>query len=115
MKLLEESEFKYRAGVVGLLCTLLCADNELEKASQLFTEVYDHYKDDEVSWEIYKEGHCYNLLCKFILNNILKKLLFSFVVKANILVIVIDESSFWLVLYERGLCNEFGGVRGGVS
>lgn len=58
MKLLEESEFKYRAGVVGLLCTLLCADNELEKASQLFTEVYDHYKDDEVSWEIYKEGHC---------------------------------------------------------
>ncbi|CAB3228049.1 unnamed protein product [Arctia plantaginis] len=47
VKLLEESEFKYRAGVVGLLCTLLCADNDFEKASQLFTDVYDHYKDDE--------------------------------------------------------------------
>ncbi|KAJ8732278.1 hypothetical protein PYW08_015008 [Mythimna loreyi] len=47
VKLLEESEFKYRPAVIGVLCTLLCADNELEKASQLFTDVYEHYKNDE--------------------------------------------------------------------
>ncbi|CAH0627393.1 unnamed protein product [Chrysodeixis includens] len=47
VKLLEESEFKYRPGVVGVLCTLLSADNEYEKASNLFTDVYEHYKDDE--------------------------------------------------------------------
>ncbi|CAK1603846.1 unnamed protein product [Parnassius mnemosyne] len=47
IKLLEESEFKFRPGVIGVLCTLLCADNEFEKASKMFTEVYEHYKDDE--------------------------------------------------------------------
>ncbi|KAG6461098.1 hypothetical protein O3G_MSEX012419 [Manduca sexta] len=47
VKLLEESEFKYRPGVVGVLCTLLSADNELGRASQLFTDVYEHYKKDE--------------------------------------------------------------------
>ncbi|XP_063620945.1 signal recognition particle subunit SRP72 [Cydia splendana] len=47
VKLLEESEYKYRPGVVGVLATLLCADNELEKASQLFKDVYEHYKNDE--------------------------------------------------------------------
>ncbi|KAL0840689.1 hypothetical protein ABMA28_015882 [Loxostege sticticalis] len=46
VKLLEESEYKYRAGVVGALCTLLSADNEYEKASQLFHDVYQHYKND---------------------------------------------------------------------
>lgn len=50
VKLLEESEFKYRAGVVGALCTLLSADGEYTKASQLFHDVYQHYKNDnEVS------------------------------------------------------------------
>lgn len=49
VKLLEESEFKYKPGIIGLLCTLLTADNEYEKASELFTDVYEHYKDsDEV-------------------------------------------------------------------
>lgn len=48
IKLLEESEFKYKPAVIGVLCTLLCADNEYEKASQLFTEVYERYKKDEV-------------------------------------------------------------------
>lgn len=47
MKLLEESEFKYRPGVVGLLCTLLTADNEHERVSRLFTDVYEHYKNDK--------------------------------------------------------------------
>ncbi|XP_045493552.1 signal recognition particle subunit SRP72 [Colias croceus] len=47
VKLLEESEFKYRPAVIGVLCTLLTADNEYEKASKLFTEVYEHYKNDE--------------------------------------------------------------------
>ncbi|CAG9785244.1 unnamed protein product [Diatraea saccharalis] len=47
VKLLEESEFKYRPGVIGLLCTLLSADGELEKASKLFHDVYEHYKDDK--------------------------------------------------------------------
>ncbi|PZC83892.1 hypothetical protein B5X24_HaOG206641 [Helicoverpa armigera] len=47
VKLLEESEYKYRPGVIGVLCTLLCADNEYEKASQLFTDVYKHYDNDE--------------------------------------------------------------------
>ncbi|XP_026328538.1 signal recognition particle subunit SRP72 [Hyposmocoma kahamanoa] len=47
IKLLEESEFKYKPAVIGVLCTLLCADNEYEKASRLFTEVYEHYKKDE--------------------------------------------------------------------
>ncbi|XP_063531876.1 signal recognition particle subunit SRP72 [Cydia strobilella] len=47
VKLLEESEYKYRPGVVGVLTTLLCADNELEKASRLFQDVYEHYKNDE--------------------------------------------------------------------
>ncbi|VVD04130.1 unnamed protein product [Leptidea sinapis] len=47
IKLLEESEYKYRPGVIGVLCTLLTADNEHERASRLFTEVYQHYKNDE--------------------------------------------------------------------
>ncbi|CAH2232448.1 jg19381 [Pararge aegeria aegeria] len=46
VKLLEESEFKYRPAIVGLLCTLLTADNDYEKASKLFIDVYEHYKDD---------------------------------------------------------------------
>ncbi|XP_026485848.2 signal recognition particle subunit SRP72 [Vanessa tameamea] len=46
VKLLEESEYKYRPGIIGLLCTLLTADNEYEKASKLFSDVYEHYKDD---------------------------------------------------------------------
>lgn len=48
VKLLEESEYKYKPAVVGVLCTLMCADNDLQRASQLFTDVYEHYKDDEV-------------------------------------------------------------------
>ncbi|CAH2107685.1 unnamed protein product [Euphydryas editha] len=47
IKLLEESEYKYKPGVVGLLCTLLTADNEYEKASKLFTDVYEYYKDND--------------------------------------------------------------------
>ncbi|CAH1644088.1 unnamed protein product [Spodoptera littoralis] len=47
VKLLEESEFKYRPGVIGVLCTLLSADNEYEKASQMFSDVYEHYKNDD--------------------------------------------------------------------
>ncbi|XP_049865710.1 signal recognition particle subunit SRP72 [Pectinophora gossypiella] len=47
VKLLEESEFKYRAGVLGALVTLLSADGEYQRASQLFTDVYQHYKNDE--------------------------------------------------------------------
>ncbi|XP_048485172.1 signal recognition particle subunit SRP72 [Plutella xylostella] len=50
VKLLEESEFKYRPAVISVLCTLLCADNEYEKASQLFKDVYNHYKNDEVKF-----------------------------------------------------------------
>ncbi|GBP82600.1 Signal recognition particle subunit SRP72, partial [Eumeta japonica] len=49
IKLLEDSVYKYRPGVIGLLCTLLCADNEYERASQLFKDVYDHYKNDQAS------------------------------------------------------------------
>ncbi|CAH0699705.1 unnamed protein product [Spodoptera exigua] len=47
VKLLEESEYKYRPGVIGALCTLLSADNEYEKASQMFSDVYEHYKNDD--------------------------------------------------------------------
>lgn len=47
IKLLEESEFKYRAGVIGVLCTLFSAENEIERASDLFTDVYEHYKNDK--------------------------------------------------------------------
>ncbi|CAK1553451.1 unnamed protein product [Leptosia nina] len=47
VKLLEESEFKFRPAVIGVLCTLLTADNEYEKASKLFTEVYEHFKNDD--------------------------------------------------------------------
>ncbi|XP_052751250.1 signal recognition particle subunit SRP72 [Galleria mellonella] len=47
VKLLEESEFKYRPGVIGVLCTLLSADGEYQKVSQMFTDVYEHYKNDE--------------------------------------------------------------------
>ncbi|CAH0727986.1 unnamed protein product, partial [Brenthis ino] len=47
VKLLEESEFKFRPGVIGLLCTLLTADNEYEKASKLFLDAYEHYKNDD--------------------------------------------------------------------
>ncbi|CAH2991994.1 unnamed protein product [Chilo suppressalis] len=55
VKLLEESEFKYRAGVVGLLCTLLSAEGELEKASKLFHDVYEHYKDDKEALGVLRE------------------------------------------------------------
>ncbi|KOB68347.1 Signal recognition particle subunit SRP72 [Operophtera brumata] len=51
VKLLEESEYKYRPGVVGALCTLLAADNEHERASLLFLDVYEHYKNDEILLE----------------------------------------------------------------
>ncbi|XP_045521419.1 signal recognition particle subunit SRP72 [Pieris brassicae] len=47
VKLLEESAFKFRPAVIGVLCTLLTADNDYEKASKLFTEVYEHYKNDD--------------------------------------------------------------------
>ncbi|CAF4755791.1 unnamed protein product [Pieris macdunnoughi] len=47
VKLLEESAFKFRPAVIGVLCTLLTADNEYEKASKLFNEVYEHYKNDD--------------------------------------------------------------------
>ncbi|XP_053602783.1 signal recognition particle subunit SRP72 isoform X2 [Plodia interpunctella] len=47
VKLLEESEYKYRAGVIGVLCTLLCADGETEIASNLMKDVYNYYKDDK--------------------------------------------------------------------
>ncbi|CAG9560178.1 unnamed protein product [Danaus chrysippus] len=47
VKLLEDSEFKYKPAVIGLLYTLLAADNEYEKASQMFTDVYEHYKNDD--------------------------------------------------------------------
>ncbi|XP_072940533.1 signal recognition particle subunit SRP72 [Epargyreus clarus] len=64
VKLLEESEYKYRPAVIGLLNTLLSADNEYEKASQLFTDVYEHYKDDEqklsslrLVWRAAAEAH----------------------------------------------------------
>ncbi|XP_045534188.1 signal recognition particle subunit SRP72 [Papilio machaon] len=46
IKLLEESEFKYRPGVVGALATLYCADGDYERASQMFLDVYQHYKND---------------------------------------------------------------------
>ncbi|XP_041976354.1 signal recognition particle subunit SRP72 [Aricia agestis] len=49
VKLLEESEYKYRPAIVGLLYTLLCADSEYERASDMFHEVYEHYKKDEES------------------------------------------------------------------
>lgn len=57
MKLLEESEYKYRPGVMGVLCTLLSADNEYEKASQMFSDVYEHYKNDD---EVRKITYTYN-------------------------------------------------------
>ncbi|KAJ2947147.1 hypothetical protein O0L34_g16504 [Tuta absoluta] len=63
VKLLEESSFKYRPGVVGALVTLLSADNDLDRASKLFTEVYDHYKKDErftslrALWRAAAEAH----------------------------------------------------------
>ncbi|XP_013184409.1 signal recognition particle subunit SRP72 [Amyelois transitella] len=47
VKLLEESEYKYRAGVIGVLCTLLCADGETERASNMMKDVYNYYKDDK--------------------------------------------------------------------
>ncbi|XP_052738506.1 signal recognition particle subunit SRP72 [Bicyclus anynana] len=46
VKLLEESEYRYRPAVVGLLCTVLTADNDCEKASRMFIDVYEHYKND---------------------------------------------------------------------
>ncbi|XP_059061425.1 signal recognition particle subunit SRP72 [Achroia grisella] len=47
VKLLDESEYKYRPGVIGVLCTLLSADGEYKRVSEMFTDVYEHYKNDE--------------------------------------------------------------------
>ncbi|XP_068630412.1 signal recognition particle subunit SRP72 [Battus philenor] len=49
VKLLEECEYRYRAGVVATLCTLLCADGDHERASDMFLQVHEHYKNDENS------------------------------------------------------------------
>ncbi|KAM3961897.1 signal recognition particle 72 [Aphomia sociella] len=63
VKLLEESEFKYRPGVIGVLCTLLSADGEHQRVSQMFTDVYEHYKNDErfpalrAVWRAAAEAH----------------------------------------------------------
>ncbi|XP_028026411.1 signal recognition particle subunit SRP72 isoform X2 [Bombyx mandarina] len=54
IKLLQESEYKHRPGVVGVLCTLLCADNELEKASLMFDELYEHVKNDAERMKLYR-------------------------------------------------------------
>ncbi|XP_028158599.1 signal recognition particle subunit SRP72 isoform X1 [Ostrinia furnacalis] len=47
IKLLEESEYKFRAGVLGALVSLRAAAGEHARASQLFHEVYQHYKHDQ--------------------------------------------------------------------
>ncbi|XP_013134269.1 PREDICTED: signal recognition particle subunit SRP72 [Papilio polytes] len=49
IKVLEESEVRYRPGVVGALATLLAADGDHHRVSQMFLHVYNHYKDDLVS------------------------------------------------------------------